>query len=81
MVLSASWTLETGCTAIAGTIIRVVFPFPYGNRFKLQGACGTLQGNVSRRLNLVAKLTLSSAKTWGCLIGELFDYVNAFAIP
>jgi hypothetical protein len=36
-----------------------------------------LQGNVARRLSLVANYTLSSAKTYGCVLGELFDYVNA----
>jgi hypothetical protein len=40
-----------------------------------------LQGNVSRRFNLVANYTLSSAKTWGCLLGELFDYVNGVCDP
>lgn len=40
-----------------------------------------LQGNVSRRLNVVANYTLSSAKTWGCVLGELFDYVNGVCDP
>ncbi len=40
-----------------------------------------LQGNVARRLNLVANYALSSAKTWGCQIGELFDYVNGVCDP
>jgi hypothetical protein len=40
-----------------------------------------LQGNVSRRFNLVANYTLSSAKTWGCVLGELFDYVNGVCDP
>jgi hypothetical protein len=35
-----------------------------------------LQGNVSRRFNLTANYVLSRAKTWGCVLGELFDYVN-----
>ena len=25
--------------------------------------------------------TLSSAKTWGCVLGELFDYVNGVCNP
>jgi hypothetical protein len=39
------------------------------------------QGNVSKRFNLIAHYTLSSAKTWGCLLGELFDYVNGVCDP
>ena len=40
-----------------------------------------VQGNVSRRFNLVANYSLSSAKTWGCVLGELFDYVNGVCNP
>ncbi|MFY9703051.1 MAG: TonB-dependent receptor, partial [Terriglobales bacterium] len=38
------------------------------------------QGNM-RRFNLVANYTLSKAQTWGCLLGELFDYVNGVCNP
>jgi hypothetical protein len=34
-----------------------------------------VQGNMSR-FSLVANYTLSKAETWGCLLGELFDYVD-----
>jgi hypothetical protein len=40
-----------------------------------------LQGNVSGRLNVAVNYTLSSAKTWGCVLGELFDYVNGVCDP
>ena len=40
-----------------------------------------LQGNVTRRFNLVANYTLSKAKTWGCVLGELFDYVDGVCDP
>jgi hypothetical protein len=40
-----------------------------------------VQGNVSHRFNLVANYTLASAKTWGCVLGELFDYVNGVCDP
>ena len=40
-----------------------------------------LQGNLARRFNLTANYTLSSAKTWGCVVGELFDYVNGVCNP
>lgn len=40
-----------------------------------------LQGNVTGRVNLVANYTLATAKTWGCIVGELFDYVNGVCNP
>ncbi|HUJ32049.1 MAG TPA: carboxypeptidase regulatory-like domain-containing protein [Candidatus Acidoferrum sp.] len=40
-----------------------------------------LQGNVSKRFNLVANYTLSRADTWGCILGELFDYVDGVCDP
>ncbi len=40
-----------------------------------------LQGNVSRRFNLIANYSLSSANTWGCILGELADYVNGVCNP
>jgi hypothetical protein len=39
------------------------------------------QGSVNRHLNLVANYTLSKAQTWGCVLGELFDYVNGVCNP
>jgi hypothetical protein len=39
-----------------------------------------VQGNM-RRFNLVANYTLSKAETSGCLLGELFDYVNGVCDP
>jgi len=40
-----------------------------------------LQGNMARRFSLIANYTLSRAETWGCLLGELFDYVNGVCDP
>jgi Carboxypeptidase regulatory-like domain/TonB dependent receptor-like, beta-barrel len=40
-----------------------------------------LQGNITKRFNLTANYVLSSAKTWGCVLGELFDYVNGVCNP
>ena len=40
-----------------------------------------LQGNLSKRFNLVANYTLSRANTWGCILGELFDYVDGVCNP
>ncbi len=51
------------------------------NRSSYNGLSIHLQGNVSRRLNLIANYTLSKAQTWGCVLGELFDYVNGVCNP
>ncbi len=51
------------------------------NRSSYNGLMLHLQGNVSNRLNLVVNYTLSKAKTWGCVLGELFDYVNGVCDP
>jgi Carboxypeptidase regulatory-like domain/TonB dependent receptor len=55
--------------------------FRSDNRSRYDGLSLHLQGNVSRRFNLIANYTLSSAKTWGCVLGELFDYVNGVCNP
>jgi hypothetical protein len=46
------------------------------NRSSYDALAIHLQGNLSRWFNLTANYTLASAKTWGCTVGELFDYVN-----
>jgi hypothetical protein len=40
-----------------------------------------LQGTALHRLTLIANYTLSHAQTWGCVLGELFDYVNGVCDP
>ncbi|MGH9123052.1 MAG: TonB-dependent receptor domain-containing protein, partial [Acidimicrobiales bacterium] len=40
-----------------------------------------LQGNVSRNYSLTLNYTFSRANTWGCVLGELFDYVNGVCNP
>src|SRR5260370_4796889 len=55
--------------------------FRTDNRSSYKSLAIHLQGNITRRLNLVANYTLSTAKTWGCQIGELFDYVNGVCDP
>jgi Carboxypeptidase regulatory-like domain/TonB dependent receptor-like, beta-barrel len=51
------------------------------NRSRYDGLLVHLQGNLSLRLNLTVNYTLSSADTWGCVVGELFDYVNGVCNP
>ena len=54
--------------------------FKSDNRSSYNALMVRLQGNVSR-FNLTANYMLSKAKTWGCLLGELFDYVNGVCDP
>ena len=55
--------------------------FRSDNRSRYDGLMIHLQGNVSSRFSLVANYTLSKAKTWGCVLGELFDYVDGVCDP
>jgi hypothetical protein len=56
-------------------VVPSVNVFEADNRSSYNGLMLHLQGNM-RRFNLVANYTLSKAQTWGCLLGELFDYVD-----
>jgi hypothetical protein len=49
--------------------------FESDNRSSYNALLLHAQGNM-RRFNLVANYQLSKAQTWGCLLGELFDYVD-----
>src|SRR5271155_5331359 len=55
--------------------------FKSDNRSSYNGLSIHMQGNVSRRFNLITNYTLSNAQTWGCVFGELFDYVNGVCNP
>ncbi len=55
--------------------------FRADNRSRYDGLSIHLQGNVRNRANLVVNYTLSKAKTWGCVLGELFDYVDGVCNP
>ncbi|HKV26095.1 MAG TPA: carboxypeptidase regulatory-like domain-containing protein [Candidatus Acidoferrum sp.] len=76
-ILSADTIIETGMHGYR----RYDYPtgisvFRSDNRSSYKALEVHLQGNVSKRLSLIANYTLASAKTWGCVLGELFDYVN-----
>jgi carboxypeptidase family protein len=79
--LSADYTLETGMHGYRRYDYPNVAVFRTDNRSSYKALMLHLQGNVAKRLNLVANYTLASAKTWGCQIGELFDYVNGVCDP
>ena len=55
--------------------------FKSDNRSSYNAMMLHLQGNVTRRFNLTANYVLSRAKTWGCVLGELWDYVNGVCNP
>jgi Carboxypeptidase regulatory-like domain len=56
-------------------VVPNVNVFESDNRSSYNGLMLHLQGNM-RRFDLVANYQLSKAQTWGCLLGELFDYVD-----
>jgi hypothetical protein len=56
-------------------VVPNVNVFESDNRSSYNGLMLHLQGNT-HRFNLVANYTYSKAQTWGCLLGELFDYVD-----
>lgn len=55
--------------------------FRSDNRSRYDALTIHLQGNVTNRFNLIVNYTLSSADTWGCILAELFDYVNGVCNP
>jgi hypothetical protein len=63
------------------TYVPDVNVFHSDNRSSYNGLLVHLQGNVRRRLTMVANYTFSKAQTWGCVLGELFDYVNGVCNP
>jgi hypothetical protein len=76
-ILSADWTLETGMHGYRRyDYASGISVFRSDNRSSYKALALHLQGNIAKRLSLVANYSLSSAKTWGCVLGELFDYVN-----
>ncbi len=79
--LSADYTLETGMHGYRRYDYTNVVIIRTDNRSSYKALMFHLQGNIAKRLNLVANYTLASAKTWGCQIGELFDYVNGVCDP
>jgi hypothetical protein len=56
-------------------VVPNVNVFQADNRSSYNALMLHLQGNM-RRFGLVANYQLSKAQTWGCLLGELFDYVD-----
>ncbi len=68
-------TTDPNYAADQTNVVPNVNVFQSDNRSSYNALMLHLQGNMSR-FNLVANYTLSKAQTWGCLLGELFDYVD-----
>ena len=79
--LSADFTHEEGNHGYSAYAYPTATVFRSDNRSSYNALMIRLQGNVSRRFNLVANYTLAKAQTWGCVLGELFDYVNGVCDP
>jgi hypothetical protein len=62
-------------------VVPNVNVFHSDNRSSYNGLLVHLQGAVSHSANFVANYTFSKAQTWGCVLGELFDYVNGVCDP
>jgi hypothetical protein len=81
------WTVSADYTHEQGNHGYRAYSFPEFNLYKSDNRSSYnalmlhVQGNVSNRFNLVANYTLSHAQTWGCILGELFDYVNGVCNP
>jgi len=56
-------------------VVPNVNVFESDNRSSYNALMLHVQANT-RRFNLVANYQFSKAQTWGCLLGELFDYVD-----
>ncbi len=55
--------------------------FHSDNRSSYNALMFHVQGDVAHRVSLIANYTFSKAQTWGCVLGELFDYVNGVCNP
>lgn len=80
-MVSADYTRETGMHGYRSYPYPEASVFRSDNRSAYDALSLRVQGNVTHWLNLSAHYTLSSAKTWGCQLGELFDYVNGVCHP
>jgi hypothetical protein len=79
--LSADYTHETGMHGYRSYPFSDAAVFRSDNRSSYDGLSLRVQANLAKRAHFVAHYTLSTAKTWGCVLGELFDYVNGVCDP
>lgn len=85
--IDGKWTVSADYTHEEGNHAYRAYPFPSAtvfrsdNRSSYNALMLRVQGNLSDRFSLVANYTLAKAQTWGCVLGELFDYVNGVCDP
>ena len=85
--IGSQWTVSADYTHEQGNHGYRAYPFDTAtvfrsdNRSSYDALMLRLQGNVTNRFSLVANYTFSKAETWGCVLGELFDYVNGVCDP
>jgi Carboxypeptidase regulatory-like domain/TonB dependent receptor len=79
--VSADYTHEQGNHAYRAYPYDTATVFRSDNRSSYNALMLRLQGNMTKRFSLVANYTLAKAETWGCVLGELFDYVNGVCDP
>jgi len=80
-LISADYTHETGMHAYRNYGFPDAHVFRSDNRSVYDALSLRVQGNVARRAHFTAHYTLAKAQTWGCVLGELFDYVNSVCDP
>ena len=74
-LFSADYTHEQGNHGYRAFPYPAATVFESDNRSSYNALMLHMQANT-HRFNLVANYQLSKAQTWGCLLGELFDYVD-----
>jgi carboxypeptidase family protein len=80
-MIGADYTHETGMHAYRNYAFERANVFRSDNRSSYDALSLGVQGNVSWRAHFTAHYTLARANTWGCVLGELFDYVNGVCDP
>jgi Carboxypeptidase regulatory-like domain/TonB dependent receptor len=80
-IIGADFTHETGMHGYRSYGYEEAAVFRSDNRSSYNGFSVRVQGNVGRRVHLTSHYTLAKAQTWGCVLGELFDYVNGVCDP
>jgi len=74
-------TSDPNYAADQASVVPNINLFKSDNRSSYNALMLHLQGNMNKRFSLIANYTLSKAQTWGCVLGELFDYVNGVCDP
>lgn len=77
---TAGFTLFSPDPALQSDVPNVTV-YKTSNRSNYDALSIHLQANLARRFNWIANYTLATANTWGCVVGELFDYVNGVCNP